>query len=389
MRCRLTLDISWPALLWAAAGPPTTDSHVAAAHAGLRESFASETIVAALSVRTIFDAILAECALPQGSVVLMSGVNIQNMADIVAAHGLRIEAIDLDPRTLAPEPGALIKGHAATDAKICVVTQLFGSRNVFADAAELRRRGVLVIEDAAQAFDGSFHRGIADAAVSLFSFGPIKRCTALGGAVGIFRDANFAANVLRRIEWYPSMSEARFRRRSLKYLMLKMVSAPALYGLVWRAISAIGKDPDVVIGTAARGFSGKAILPAIRRRPPKRMIALMARQVAATPDSAVRQEICRDFFSALPESATPGLDASGNAYWLMPVRMQRRDYFIEQLRRAGFDATLGTTSLRVLEPERTARARDLMGDIVYVPNPAEFPERVRHRLKRAVVSALA
>jgi len=41
----------------------------------------------------------------------------------------------------------------------------------------------LLVEDCAQAFAGTQYYGYPQADVSLFSFGAIKSCTALGGAV--------------------------------------------------------------------------------------------------------------------------------------------------------------------------------------------------------------
>lgn len=388
MHPRLALDISWKRLLWAAVGAPSSAHDAQYASAAITDTFSSGYLVVGLSVRTIFDALLGELAVPAGASVLMTGVNIQNMADIVRAHELRVQAVDIAIDTLVPVPGALATAQAETAAPLCVVTQLFGSASHFDDLAELRGRGVVIIEDAAQAFSGTSHTGPGDADVSLFSFGPIKRRTALGGAVAVFRDADLAARVEQRLQRYRPLPDVWLRRRALKYLLLKAASMPWVYGSVMRAIAFSGRDPDAVIGAAARGFGGKALLEAIRVQPPRRLLVLMGRQISTTPSAGARREVCDTFARSLPNAARVGVSAHNNAYWLMPIRADNAEDLVLRLRRAGFDATRGATSLRALDPEHSEQARALIEDVVYVPNPADLAPDARDRLKQAVLSAL-
>jgi dTDP-4-amino-4,6-dideoxygalactose transaminase len=388
MRARLTLDIGWTRLIWAAFGAPTSASDVEAARSAIAATFATGHLVFALSVRTLFDALLEEVATSEGAPVLMSGVNIQNMADLVRAHGFSIHAVDVASETLAPAPGALLSAQAQTGARVCVIAQLFGAANPIEDAAALRSRGVMVIEDAAQAFCGSAHAGLPDADVSLFSFGPIKRRTALGGAIGVFRDATLATRIKGRLQNYPALSDRWFRQRALKYLLLKSASTPWIYGLLMRAIELSGRNPDAVIGGAARGFGGKALLQAIKFQLPPRMFVLMGRQISTTPTASTRRAACDAFTASLPASARIGAEARDNAYWLMPVRALDPDDLVKRMRAAGFDATRGATSLRALDPERTQQARLLMDGVVYLPNPADLAPKARDELKRAAIDAL-
>ena len=137
-------------------------------------------IVKALSVRTLFDATLSELPPEFGDTILMTAVNISDMFTIAEDHGYKILGVDIDPETLAPSPGSLLRAQRISGAKICVVTHLFGAVNKLDEIDELRRRGVFVIEDLAQSFNKeelNFHK-YADC--SLVSFGPIKRYTSLG-----------------------------------------------------------------------------------------------------------------------------------------------------------------------------------------------------------------
>ena len=386
MHGRLKFDISWRSLLWAATGPPVPEATVAAARNRLTAAFGQGAVVVGLSVRTLFDAILGELALPAGTAVVMSGVNIANMSDIVRAHGLSIEAVDIDADRLSPAPAALRRAVTGSEARICVVAQLFGAVE---DTIEPETRGgCLVIEDAAQAFAGDFYRG-GGADVSLFSFGPIKRHTALGGAVAVFRDRALANRVQGRIDAYRPLSELWFRRRALKYVALTVLSTPWAYGAMARIAAWRGRDLDAVIGGVARGFSGGGLLAAIRRRLPKRMVALLSRQVARAGRVRERQRLCEAFIDGLPPSARVGSGVQRHAYWLMPVLARDPDAVVARLRAAGFDATRGQTSLRAFDAERTPAARRLIDQIVYLPHPAQMTDKARRRLQQAVIAALA
>ena len=320
----------------------------------------------------------------------MSAVNIQNMADIVVAHGLRIVPVDIDAESLTPCPGALLEAQAETNARLCVVAQLFGSVSDINDAAALRQRGVFVIEDAAQAFAGTFHRGNQFVDASLFSFGPIKRYTALGGGIGVLEDADLARRVEGRLQTYQQRSDLWFRRRALKYCLLKALSTPFAYKIVLLLIEAVGKDPETTIGEAARGFSGASLLDAIRTSPPNRMIVLMADRISQARDAPRRRHACTEFLASLPETVNDiGSDADKHAYWLLPIRVVDPAGAVKELRSAGFDATRGTTSLRALAPASTPMAKSLMEDIIYLPHPDGLTLRQRNRLAMMVEAIAA
>ena len=377
MHPRLTFDISWRRLLWAAFG----------GKADAASDFASppNRLAAALSVRTLFDALLAETALEAGAPVVMSGINIDNMREIVRLNGLEPCPVDIASGTLLPTAGDLLDIQAQTGSRLCLIAHLFGAHSPIGAVNELRARGVMVVEDRAQAFSAAALNGPFDADVTLFSFGPIKRRTALGGAVAIFRDPGLAARVRARLETYPTLTDTWFRRRARKYLLLKALSHPALYGLVFRLA---GHDPDAMIGKLARGFSGDDLLRNIRHQPPPRLLALLARQAGSNDDVANRRRICEAFLDALPGGLRIGIMAQSHVHWLMPLAVPDPEAFIRILRRRGFDATRGATSLRAFTGA-DAPSGALMDHIVYLPHPADMNARARTRMRGAVLEALA
>ena len=57
-------------------------------------------VVTALSVRTAFDCWLATQNFPRGSEVIVSGINIPDIARILEHHGLHIVTVDVDLHTM-------------------------------------------------------------------------------------------------------------------------------------------------------------------------------------------------------------------------------------------------------------------------------------------------
>jgi perosamine synthetase len=386
---RLNFDISFSTLVWAAFGPPATDTAVSHAEAAIADYFGPRTTVIGLSVRTLFDAILAELIEPIGAPILMSAINIESMTQIATAHKRRTFAVDLDPQTLSPHPGSVVAAVENTGAKLFVTAQLYGSVNKIQDACDLRERGVLILEDSAQAFAGPHHLGDINADVSLFSFGPIKRRTALGGAVAVFRNNDLAERVRQRLKTYPVLSEAWHRQRALKYLALKVASSPIVLAGLFHLFKLFGADWDRIIGSSSRGFSHGDLLEAIKRQPPKQLSVLLAKQIIEASNPVHRQNVSSAFLSRLPKDCLVAQFAENHAHWLMPILVDQPDPFIERLQHFGFDATRGATSLRALDSNQTPIAQSILDRVVYLPHPAEMDEKGRQRLLQAVLSLLS
>lgn len=381
---RLRLDIGWRDLAAALARPNGDGAGDArAAIAALwQEKDAGRHARAFLSVRTAFDATLQALDLKSGDEIVMSAVNIESMADIVRAHGVKIVPVDIDLRTLSPSVEA-VRAAVTPRTRAILIAHLFGARVALAPYASLRGARTLLVEDCAQAWGGGF-RGSPEADLSLFSFGPIKRRTALGGAVAVFRDAELA-NLAAAIEArYPAMSEQWFLKRLAKYMGLKLASAPLAYGLVLRAIQAATGDAERVIGGVARGFPGGDILKHIRARPPARLLALLHRRIAEGADDSARIAACRELLERLPaEMSVLGADAPSHHFWLTPILVDRPNEAAQALRAHGYDATRGATSLRRLG-DNTPNAHRLIEHVLYLPAPWELSADERVAVARLI-----
>jgi dTDP-4-amino-4,6-dideoxygalactose transaminase len=378
---RLALDIGWRDLASLARRPPQ----------GLDATltrFAPDGahLATGLSARSLFDALLAELALPPGAEVAMSAVNIEGMAQIVRAHGLTVRPIDLEPGALAPTPAA-VSAALGPRSGLVLLAHLYGARTETREiAAVCRARGVPLVEDCAQAFDGALTLGVG-ADVALYSFGPIKTATALGGGLALIRDNHLAERVRARLAAYRPLSDGWFLRRTAKYALLKTLNRPRAYGLVLGAIRAAGHDPESVIGGLARGFAGGDLLARIRRAPPPRLLALLARRLRDAAPPHGRQARAEAVLGALRQPLAAAVPrAPGATWWLCPVLSHDPDRLVAELRRLGFDATRGATSLRALEaPAASApQARRLMREVVYLPVTPYLTGEASRRLAAAV-----
>lgn len=371
MQPRLRLDIGWADLLstvWPLRGSGETLERAVSDHAP-----ADVSTVVGLSVRTLFDALLAEVAV--GRPVSLSGVNIGDMAALAEAHGCDVEVLDLDIDSLSLAGG----GTHHPGSVVIMVAHLYGRRA----RLPAGQQGTLVVEDCAQAFDGRLGLS-AGADVALFSFGPIKTATALGGGVALFRDAGLAQRVASRIAGYPKLGDDWFSGRVMRVAALKVMSHPAIYALAFRWASRGGRDPDQAIGGLARGFPGHgSIQDAIRRRPPPRMLRLLERRLRLwTPvEDLPAEAVMADMPLRVPGRGSPG------RWWVAPVLHPRPEALVQALRRRGQDATRGATSLQSLaRRHETPTASGMMQQVVYLPRPAS-PKAAR-RLRRALDAAL-
>jgi perosamine synthetase len=382
---RLHLDIGWADIVSIFA--PLMQSR-AALEARAAEPW-PEHATPALSVRTAFDAVLTSLSLPKGGAVAMSAVTIQNMADVVRAHGLAPAPVDIGFATLSPDASTVDHVLASTGAGVYVHAHLYGA---CADLKEIvavcRARGALLIEDCAQGYSGAPPRTASQADVSLYSFGPIKAQTCLSGAVALCRDEALAQKVRAVLAEHEPMPEQWFRVRALKYAALKLLSAPALYGLVVSGMLASGRDPDQAIGGAARGFSGADLMEALRRAPPRSLLRLLAQRTSRRGNWQWRVRCGALLDEAL--SATferPGRGAPGQSFWLYPVLVEDSAAASAAMRAAGFDATRGATSLRAITDVAGVappNAAALIEHVLYLPIGPAISERTLKRMAEAL-----
>lgn len=336
---------------------------------------------ACLSVRSGLDLYLEVLALPKGSEVLMSALTIPDMWKVIERHGLVPIPVDVDARTLAPRPEAW-RAAVTPRTRLALVAHLFGTRVSLAPLHELKReRGILVLEDCAQAFTGADFKGDPLADVSMFSFGPIKTATALAGGVLRISDAAILERMRAIHSDWPMQSRWGYTKRIFKYGLLKSITQPQLYTGFVHGCRLCGTTHDKVIQGTVRGFKGGDFFQKIRHQPSAPLLALMKRRLLRGSERRVAQrtERSRRLIDRVGAGLEiPGVAAPLHTYWVFTVLSNRPDELVARLCAAGFDATRIATMSAVSPPaDRTdlepREARALLARIVYLPVYPEMP----------------
>ena len=350
--------------------------------AQIESTWDSRSNLACLSVRSGFDALLSTLALPAGSEVLMSAVNIADMALIIEAHGLVAVPVDIDMRTLEVSVADLERAATARTRAV-LIAHLFGSRMPMQGILEFcNKNKYLLIEDAAQAYTGDGWRGEARADVSLFSFGPVKPATALGGAVLGFRDAALCERVREQMVRWPQQPRMVFAARLAKYLALAPFAYRGVFGLMALICRWLGTTHEGLVSGAARGFSGGNLFRLIQQRPSAPLLRLMQARISQGVQASVvlRAANSRRMLALLGSSCVGAL-AAEHWYWLFAIEHEDPEGLIQRLAARGFDATRHASSLGVVVAPKGALpavdASRTFRNLVYLPaheamQPAEI-----------------
>lgn len=375
MWSRKRLDLGWGDLAfgaWRCLWPTdraATERKLAALPAGKGQ------LLSCLSVRSSFDLLLTALNWPPGSELLVSAVTIPDMVAMIEAHGLKAIPIDLCPEDLSPRLD-LLQSAITPATRGLLIAHLFGGRVDLDPIAELaRERGLLLIEDCAQAFRGPHDFGHPRADVSLFSFGPIKTATALGGALVRVQHGDLITQMAAIQAAYPLQSRVKYLRRIVKYAGLKFLSGPIAFGCLARTCRWAGVDLDRLVNGSVRGFERRELLRQIRQRPCAALLSLLERRLARFDLRRLesRAALGQGMVDRLAGAATvPGAAACDHTHWVLPVLSSQPNRLIERLHMAGFDATQGQ-SLCVVDPPPDcpeldpSDARATMTGIVFIP----------------------
>lgn len=371
---RRVIDLRWhhlAAALWHCAWPPRA------------AATAPAQALPFLSVRSGFDALLTALDLPRGSEVLLSAITVKDMVQIIEAHGLVPVALDVQAHTLAVDADEL-RLRCTPRSRMLLLAHLFGSRMpVDALAAVARERGLLLVEDCAQAFTGDGYRGHAQTDVAMFSFGPIKTATALGGGLLFVRDAALRERMAAVQRQWPAQGRAWFARRCAKYALLKLLSLRPAYTALCAALAALGQSHEAWIGRMTKNFRAAELLMQLRRRPPPALTQLMLRRWHEAPRSVgARMRSVQALDAAAPSLARPGAGAVWHTHWVAPVLCGRPEALAADLYARGFDASRGSSSMTVAG--HAPLAAQWYAQVLYLPAHEACSMRDMQRLAQAL-----
>jgi dTDP-4-amino-4,6-dideoxygalactose transaminase len=191
-------------------------------------------------------------------------MTVADMPRIAKHHDLVPVPVDVEIDSMAPRVESLEK--AATSAcRVLVLTHLFGGRADFsASIGWARRRGMVIIEDCAEAYWDPTYLGDPRSDVSLFIFGAIKHRTGLGGAVVRITDTDLLQRVRRVIADHPTQKTSQYVGRLLKYGVLHKISARASYAGLVRMTRWFGVDHDRLVNDLTRGYGHSDFVHRVR-----------------------------------------------------------------------------------------------------------------------------
>ena len=350
---RMRLQIGWRDL---AAGA------LACLATGRREDLAAraesywpgEQTLLCFSVRSGFDLLLQALELQPGDEVIFSAMNINGMVNIVKREGYVPVPIDFDLDSLTPTAEALQRAITPR-AKVLVVAHLFGSRLQFDHLCEAAREaGLIVVEDCAQVFNGRDYPGNPKADLTMFSFGPLKNATALGGALVNVRKPELLEKMRALQADYPIQPTKRQAKRIFQFAGLKLLSLPRVFGLLHQFYARRGQDFEDQVSEKVRNVAKYKKSKSLRIRPSAALTALLCRRlarfdIATLQRRAAKGRRLRDLLDGcLP---LPGQGNAHHDYWVFPAVIDQPLPFIAELRRNGFDAANLPRNQAVAAPE--------------------------------------
>jgi perosamine synthetase len=349
--------------------------------------------IACRSVRSGFHLLLMALDLQAGDEVLVSAVTHPDMVRIIAAHGLVAVPVDLDVATLAPRL-ELAERLVTSRTRAILIAHLFGSRVDLAPyAAFARRRRLHLWEDCAQAFTSPADTGDEAAGVSMYSFGALKTCTALGGALLRVKDPAVLERMRAIQQLWPLQPRRAYAAGALKFLAFGVATRPIVYGLLAWIHRVLGRDFDRLVNSSVRAFRPADLVPQLEVQPCAPLLATLAFRLRTFDDVRLRWRTASgEWLTAnLPNHLqAPGAAIHGNTHWLFPVLASRPDQLIAACRRAGFDAARGASSVCAVpapaghrEAEPTTAQR-MMARLVFLP---AYPELPKGSLARIVAAA--
>ena len=349
-----------------------------------------ENVIVGLSVRTIFDSLLLTKNFKKGSEVIMTGITIPDMVKIVESHGLKIVPIDLDMETLQLKKEALNKAVSKKTVMI-VVAHLFGSRMEMDPVYKAldKRSDVLIVEDCAQAYNGiNGYIKQSKTNISMFSFGSIKSITALVGAIGFTMDKELKKEINNKISKYPKINNAEFRKKVLKYIALKILSNPFIYGFFILACRFLKIDYDKAIISSVRMVQDDNLFEAIRKNPSTSHLRYLLYRLTSMQENHIsqRKEVGDYLKNLLKNCDIHGSANPTHSYWLFPIRSSRREKLVKLLRDSGFDATFTSTQLIPINEHDNAlvECEKYMFETIYLPVYETMPKKSLDKLARVV-----
>ena len=349
------------------------------------------------SVRSGFDLLLQVLDFPPKSEILFSALNIKGMIKIAKRQGLVPVPVDLDREHMGPNL-ELLERAITPQTRAIVVAHLFGTRlDLDPLCALAKRHNIFVIEDCAQAFDGPAFAGHPEADASLFSFGPLKTSTALGGALLRIRDLELAARMRTLQSSYPIQSQQAYLKRIMKFGAFTIITSPTLFGWVARLFRLKGEDYEDAISDKVREVASLGSAKKIRQQPSTALCAMMHRRLRAWKKEHLSGRIrAGESLLALLKNAVvcPGIKNPLHTFWVFPILAEKPNEMITALRKEGFDGAILSRSEAVSAPDDRPEldpqvAKTVLAQMIILPCYEGMPSDELAREAKTVIGKIS
>ncbi len=311
------LDLSWRDWRFALGCCLAPSPWEAAAERVERLWPSGQGVLACLNVRSAFDLYLRLRRWPPGDG--MACGSYPSTSTPIPAPGGRTISSASSGRRRARLSSRILSGRNSTSA----------SHRDCPCARHRRRRGLCT------GLSWSGLDGYPDADLTLFSFGPTKTATALGGAVAHVRDPETLERMRRQRAREPVQPTAAFLRRVLLAGALKCAGKPGVYRALAAALDAAGADREHWTHRLTRNTQpGTA---GLRQRPCAALLGLLERRLSEGDAPVTRRTVPgRALFDVPgPGVCLPTRDAEQHACWMAPVLVPDPEACKRALRRAG------------------------------------------------------
>jgi perosamine synthetase len=392
MWVRLQLDFDWSDFTYGISRLGLPIDRAAVVESIVNRWSPQGNVLPVLSVRSGFDLFLSAMQWSAQSEIVFSALNIPDMAMVARRRGLVPVPADLDVERLAPDIG-LLEQAITPRTKAILIAHMYGNFVPLEPVVALaRRRGLMLIEDAAEIYDGVY-TGHPDADVSLFSFGPLKTATSLAGGIVRTRDPELLARMRAIHERWPIQSRLDQFKRLCKYGTMKFFGARWIFATTRRLARLVVGDVDKMIHHTAKSFRENEIMGRLRQQPCGPLLASLARRFANFDHARIRQRTANGkLLTALLRGKVicPGAEVEPHNYWLYPVLVTDPAKTLTALAEAGFDATQVQT-MRPIDappdrPELTpTRVADALPHMILVPCYPGIPEAELRRMADVLI----
>lgn len=332
-----------------------------------------ENFLIALSVRSAFDLTLRALQLPRGSEVLLSALTVPDMVRIVRLHGLIPVPVDVDE--VGDISATSLRRAISTQTRMVVVAHLFGGVVHLDEVIEVaQQHNLVVVEDCAQSFQRVGDSGHPASHIAMFSFGPIKTASALGGAVVRVSSRKLRERMAESLKYDPIQSTISFARRLVRFTSLKLLSGRRGASFFRCCVERLGYDFDSLANSAVRGFASSDLLGQIRRQPSTPLLRLLRRRWQSYDFARIERRIHmgRHLDERLGQS-----HVASHSYWVYPLFVGDPIAVRARLCTAGFDATCQTrmTVVPAIDDSRLpTSASCIWKQVVFLPWYPEMPD---------------